>query len=422
MVKKDIYTGLLVNEEPVNVLDVQTLDKENAAVINGYATDPNQRMISMNQQQQAFNPFAPQQPQYIPNQGGYIPYQPYMSPYRAQFQQNNSFGFAGNPVFGMYGQQQPWGMYNNVQPQAQDRVVHVPGVNFGSTTLFQNDIEDVCNKMQVDMMMEQETAALERQERIQGYFNNNGYYNYYGMPYYGFSDTTVINKYRNKIEEMRKEGQERRIEYNKNLKRLCNNILGEEMSEEELDNLFRGYDYTIPAAKVQAMYDCDRFSKMVPVSNQHLYAKNFQELHNFYNGIMGQMEKQDLNGFLGALGIVQVCENLEQEYHNRRDGSRLYDSDSYKRYLRKHIAERNGLTAQQNNNQPFLNPAQAIDAAMFPVMSQSAKILDDGTISVTAPPWLGGSTGRRILVNNEMENHFEENRRAFLNSIYAQGG
>ena len=59
---------------------------------------------------------------------------------------------------------------------------------------------------------------------------------------------------------------------------------------------------------------------------------------------------------------------------------------------------------------------------MYPTMSQSGKILDDGTITITAPPWLGGSTGRRILVNNEMEQHFEQNRQAFLNSIYAQGG
>ena len=420
MIKTDFYSGLPVNEEPSNVLDVQTIDQNNAAIRNGYATDPNQRFMQISQQQQQVkNPFV--QSQYYPQQQFQpsIPYQPYMSPYRAQFQQGNSFGFAGNPVFGMYGQQNNWGM-QYMQPQFQERTVHVPGLNFGSGRLLSN-AEEVCDKLQVEMMMEQEEAACKRQERFQGYFNNNGYNNYYGMPYYNsYYDTSIYNKYRGKIDEMRKEAIERRIDFNKNLKRLCNNILGQEMSEEDLDSLYRGYDYTIPASQMKAIYENDRFSKMVPVSNQQAYANNFQNLHNFYDGIMQQMDTQDLNGFLGALGIVQVCDNLEQEIHNRKDGSRLYDSNSYKRYLRRHIAERNGMV-QQNNNQQFLNPAQAIDASLFPTMSQSGSILDDGTISITAPPWLGGSTGRRILVNNEMEQHFEENRRAFLNSIYSQG-
>ena len=417
MIKTDFYSGLPV-EEPSNVLDVQTLDQNNAAIMNGYATDPNQRFMQISsQQQQPFNPFVPQQNYYQQNT---IPYQPSMSPYRMQFQQGNSFGYAGNPAMGMYNNQN-WGM-QQMQPQFKEQTVHVPGLSFGSGMRLLSNAEEVCDKMQVEMMIEQEEAALKRQERFQGYFNNNGYYNYYGMPYYNsMNDNSIYNKYRGKVEEMRREAQERRIEFDKNLKRLCNNILGQEMSEEDLDSLYRGYDYTIPAQTMQTMYDCERFDKMVPVSNQQVYANNFDNLHNFYDGIMQQMDKQDLNGFFGALGIVQVCDNLEKEQHNRRDGSRLYDSDSYKRYLRKHIAERNGYI-QQNINQPQMNAAQILDASMYPTMSQSGKILDDGTITITAPPWLGGSTGRRILVSNEMEQHFEQNRQAFLNSIYAQGG
>ena len=81
--------------------------------------------------------------------------------------------------------------------------------------------------------------------------------------------------------------------------------------------------------------------------------------------------------------------------------------------------ERDGMTPSNG----YLNPAQFIDTNLYPTLGSAGKMLDDGTISITAPPWAGAADSlRRIQVNNEMEKHFEENRQAFLQSIYAQEG
>jgi hypothetical protein len=49
------------------------------------------------------------------------------------------------------------------------------------------------------------------------------------------------------------------------------------------------------------------------------------------------------------------------------------------------------------------------------------KILEDGTLSVSIPEGFGMGHGtRQIVMDNEMEQHFEENRRRFLESIYNQ--
>ena len=404
MIKEDFYTGEVIKEPP-KIVDLQTADEQN--MISQFSVDPNQRMNMINQsqqQQQPFSPFKPVQPSF----GGYV----------------------GNPVFqtgpGYGGYQPPWynngyGMnqqplqFNNAyagyyQPRIQDQTVHVPGLNFGSDVLLSPNAQELCDQMQIDMMIEQEEAIAKRNQRFQGYFNNNGYTNYYGMPYYSsYQDITVTRKYTDKINQMRQEARQRRIDFNKRMSKMAHNYLGDNIDDDQIDMIYDGYDYIIPANTIAMQAECSKFSRMVPVSNQHLYAKQYQDIENFYKAAT---TTNDMQGFLQSLGVLHTCELMEEEMHNRRDCSQLYSSDSYKRYLRKNILERNGI--QPSNSQNTINPN------LFPTLSNTSKLLDDGTLSVTTPPWISGSL-RRIQLNNEMEQHFEENRRAFLESIYAQG-
>ena len=82
------------------------------------------------------------------------------------------------------------------------------------------------------------------------------------------------------------------------------------------------------------------------------------------------------------------------------------------------ITEKNDYSdirsTSNSNSQNTVNPN------LFPTLSNTSKLLDDGTLSITAPSWISPSL-KRIQLNNELEQHFEENRRAFLESIYNQG-
>ena len=420
MIKENFYTGQPV-EEPLNLVDTKELDKKN--MMMQFSNDPNQRMNQMNlqQSQQPYNPFMPaynppiQQPQY----GGYIG--------NPAFQTGYGFGgYAPNPVFGGGYGYSPGGFNNYYgnrwmqQPSMpKDQVVHVPGFNFSNSGLMLSaDAEEICDQLQLDMMMEQEEAAVKRNQRFQGYFNNNGY-NYYGMPYYNsYQDMSITRKYIDKINEIKKEATKRRNDFNKNLLKMAYHYQGAEIDEETLNSICDGYDYVIPANTIQMQAECSRFKNMVPISNQQVYAQQYQDDVNFHNYLNGD---KSMNGFFGSLGVMQVCDELAAEQHRRRDGSQLYSSDSYRRYLRKHIAERDGLNQSNGNG---MNAAQVIDASIYPTLGNAGKLLDDGTISITTPSWIGGGADsfRRITLNNEMEKHFEENRQAFLQSIYSQEG
>lgn len=415
MTKVDFYTGQQVEDVPSNLIETKDVDRTN--MMNQFYTDPNQRLNQLEQNRQISNPFIPIQAQVQPVQppmyGGYVGNPMFQTGY-------NNFGYYPNPVFsgGYNGYYQ--GQFNNrwyQPPQPQDQVVHVPGLSFSNSELLLTpDAQEICEQLQLDMLVEQEEAMVKRNERFQGYFNNNGY-NYYGMPYYNsYQDMSVTRKYIDKINEMKQEARERRKNFDKKLLKMAYNYLGAEVKDEDLDLICGGYDYVIPANTIQAQMNMNRFANMIPVSNQSAYAKEYQEdvkLHEYLN------KTNDMNGFLGSLGVIKVCNDLEQELHHRRDGSQFYSSDSYKKYLRKHIMERDGMTPSNG----YLNPAQFIDTNLYPTLGSAGKMLDDGTISITAPPWAGAADSlRRIQVNNEMEKHFEENRQAFLQSIYAQEG
>lgn len=370
-----------------------------------------------------------------PGAYGYNQQADFMNPPTPQpnLQTPNFQGFAGNPALQMI-QNNPnlmggglgcqpnnwWNPYAQ-QPQYQDKVVHVPGFNTGSDTLFPADIEERVEKLQLDMMIEQEEADIKRQKTFQGYFNNNyGAYNYYGMPYYSNTlDQSIQSKYRQIVMDMRQEAIEKRKKFNKHLSKLAHNFIGDDVTDEDIDMIYDGYSYTIPAAEFVEDAKQQELRRFKPVSNQQMYAKHFNEVHQATQNLIGGSDL-NMNEFMEAQGLLKVVDMLTEDYAKRRDTTRYYQEDSYRRFLRKSIMERNGISTTP---QISLNPGENIPFGnQFPTLNSASTILEDGTISISAPNHFGlnNNTNRQIVLDNKMEQHFEENKRRFLESIYNQ--
>ena len=369
-----------------------------------------------------------------PGAYGYNQQTDFMNPPTPQpnLQTPNFQGFAGNPALQMI-QQNPnlmgggglgyqpnwWNPYAQ-QPQYQDKVVQVPGFNTGSDALFPADIEERVEKLQLDMMIEQEEADIKRQKTFQGYFNNNyGAYNYYGMPYYANTmDQSIQNKYRQIVMDIRQEAVEKRKNLNKHLSKLAHNYIGDDITDEDIDMIYDGYSYTIPAARFEVDAKQEELRRFKPVSNQQMYVQHYNEVQQATQKLIGT--DLNMNEFLEAQGVLKVADMLAEDYAKRRDTTRYYQEDSYKRFLRRSIMERNGIAPQTH---PVLNPGENIPYGnQFPTLNQASTLLEDGTISISAPNHFGlnNNTNRQIVLDNKMEEHFAENRRRFLESIYNQ--
>lgn len=393
-----------------------------------YCYDPNQRFM----QQQSKNMYYPGQMGYN-NPYGYNPQQQFgyrinvNQMYPNFYQQPNfmnNYGYSnpvvGNPALSMI-QNNPALMNNNPyfmqyqQQSYEDKNVFVPGFNTGSDMMLTNDAQEVCDNLQIQMMMEQEEALVKRNERFQGYFNNNyGGYNYYGMPYMmtNYMDRTVEMKYRNIINDMKQQAVERRLNFNKRLSKLVHNYLDDDISDQDIDQIYDGYSYTVPGLKIKQSADQDRLSRMVPVSNQQMYVNHFNNVQNEFNLVVNQGD--NMNEFLNDCGCLRIYYNMEEEYHRRRDATGYYQPDAYKKFLRRSIRDRLNV----NNNVPNENIPLG---NQFPTLNESAKMLDDGTISITPPDWIMNNHSYQqpnLVINNELEQNFEENRNRFLQSIY----
>lgn len=327
-------------------------------------------------------------------------------------------GFAGNPAL-QYMNGNPALQYMNgfgvqMPPQTQqynDYTYYVPGLNTGSTLLLNEDAEDICAELQTQMMLELEEANIRRMEQQKSYYSSLGY-NYYGTPYVdqNYVDPAIINKYKKKIEDMREEAKQARTELNKKLSRLCHSYLGEEIDEDKLDEMYSGHVVTISAQEVKFRAEQARFDDLVPFDNSEMYRKHSAEVSNYYKEIFS--ESTDMNSFFRDCGQLIAREMTEEENHKRRDMSTQYKQDgSYRQLIRRKLMERNaqqnnGIVPQQNNI-PF--------GEQFPTLAQSATLLDDGSLSITVPPWV---KNKGSVVTNIQEDGYEVSRRKFIESIY----
>ena len=393
----------------------------------------------------------------------------YMSPYQQAFQQrygtpNQAPGYQGAPYMNrwqmqtqglrtgnnpfqnsyMNYQQQPYyGQQVFYQPQYQDQVIHVPGYNpSGNIGMLRSDAEEVCDQMQVQMMLDQQKELAKREDRVIGYFNNNynGYMNYYGTPYVNLSyDTNVVNLYKQKINGMIQEAIQRRTNFNKNLSRLCHNYLGDGYTEEDIDRIYDGYTYTIPGSKIQEDQHQDWLYSLVPYNNAYLYQNHYREVSQVYQTICPP--GKDMNETFKNYGLLGFFDNLEEEFHRRRDGSRFYDGNVYDMYLRKYALEmeqedlESGGMTRDKLYKKYQTPEQYISALQSgeisrvdfkraivePELSKSGlSITDKGELHFELPTqWATQTTNGPPgpVLNNVEEEDFEQRKLAFRNAI-----
>lgn len=438
------------------------------------------------------SPYPYNQQPYYGQQMGYQ--QPYQQPYYGQqmgYQQQQNYNQNISPSIGLLYQQQsqynngpqlnsmgqPMGIgnpaFNNTYWNGQtwqntnspfnsfnyhDRVVHVPGYNpGGNSMLLPSDINEQFEDMCVQMMLDETKAEAERKSKTQGYFNNNygGYYNYYGYAYAGNQgmDSSVIAKYKQKVQEIREKAERRRLDFNKNLSALCHNYLQDGTTQEQIDSIYEGYTYKIPGAKLQE-YDIQDYLGNLKEYDPSIPYKiaDAQATADFkYICPSGR----NMNEFFEDLGLMKTVELLAEERHRRRDTTNYYAQDAYKarliKYAQEHIGEpvreqvKTDYMSQFNTDNPtkgsFIRDFFGKDEVER-MANNGITIDDNGTMNITTPDWIlnkmrsnntnpepviklqspmqpqpvYNNTGP--VVNNQLEAEFDKNRERFLQSIY----
>lgn len=396
MIREETFMGELVETSSPQISEIEAA--ENAS-FGKYDYDPAARQASMIYPgQYGYNSFSG----YM-NQPGYYPPGIGMQP--------PQFGY-GNPIFQnpYFIQQQP--------PPPQEIKSFIPPVNLSGEYLPGLDWEERVN----DLITKY--SAMQEEEFVEKVMNNQNRpmyygYNYYGTPYYspynsGYNALSMeINQV---IEEMKSDARESRIEFNKMLSRAAHSFVHEEISEEELDERYRGKYIDTPGYKgitYQEVQEQNQLDRLVPFDNSSMYRNMNAKVSEEFHSIIP--EESNLVETLANTGVLAAKYDMDEEEHRRRNAAGLYDSSTgaYKYFVRAKAAERyakkNGI-ANPLTGQNYSSTIPSMES--FPTLHESAKLCDDGTLNITCN--FGSHKGEIYSVNNSMEEEYEKDRDRFI--------
>lgn len=369
-------------------------------------------------------------PGYAPNiitPGGYG--------YNQQPQQAVNIGY--NPYMqNPYNSTPPWvstnyGLYQN---NIQSRFQQPKTVQFKIEPVFQQeylpsaDWEDRAHQLQMDFWQREQEQQMKlnmERSKASGYMGYGGYYNYYGNPYFNPYQYDNISKEANdEIEKMKQEARQNRIDFQFNLSKLAHSYIGDKITDEQIMERCTGKIITIDNPDYVSSYYgsfYDRFQNLVPYDNSALYREHYAAVSKEHEKYIPK--NCDLQTFFANLGILGAEYALEEEMHSRRDDSITYDSqnNAYKVYVQRKAAERYKREKQisELTGAPMMaQKPSGIDATLFPTLSQSATLTEDGTLNITCN--FGSMQGETYSVHNSMEAEYEQDKerfKAFVESI-----
>ena len=277
---------------------------------------------------------------------------PYMMPNDpAMDPRSNAFNM-GVGGFG-YNQPDPRTIpYNGGQPFYQtqsiglyqepvDQVVHVDGFKMpGSQFIIPEDIKERIAKMQADMMVELEEEEVKRQKRSQGVFNANPYGGYQ-VDTFTWQNQKIISKYYKMIDDLVEECRQKRSKFNRDLVKMARHVAGEDISDEELDVMFNGYDYTVPRKHYEGLQEYAYLQKFVPMEAPNPYYDHALAMKELYERIYGPDVKGN-DRFMTHTSLIDDYYAAEEAYRRRMSygTNGMFNGSQYLHQLRRNIEQR----------------------------------------------------------------------------------
>ena len=421
MRQEDFYSGEPITGSPANFSPYD--EAVNNASFGKYYYDSSSRMMN---------------PPVTINPGGYG-YNSYYNPNPA-FQQQPLYGIGSPYRYDMYGQPQyttgygpgPNPIFQQQSPLIQQETTfHVPGISFGSDYLPPVDYEEKIEELQRKYIDAKDEADAKRSVDMQGnpYYNPNMGYNYYGVPYYNpYQYTSINSEISQEVQRMKDEARENRIQLNIHLSKLAHNFIRRDnnIPDEYYEEMYRGKDIDIPQVSgiyqtPQESYEMARLSNMVPFDNSQIYRDHYMAVHREIQS--GFPENANMNNCFDNIGILEAKWEMEEEMHRRRNGSLMYDNNTYRYYIKQRKAERyaqeKGIISRDSKESQinqFVNGYNANQMkqqalSMLPTLNENASIAEDGSLHITCN--FGSHAGETYSVHNSQEAEYEQKRERF---------
>jgi hypothetical protein len=469
MIQQDFYTGEPVQSgSPITSTGLSTdVEAANMASFGKYDYDSGMRNNNMIDYNNQYNMGYPNNMQYNNPYGYNNQYNNgYNMGYPNNMQYNNPYGYNNmnyNPYnYNSYtsmnsGIGAPPIQYNNNQynyqyganPQPsynqysqQPASYHIPGFAPMGEYILPSDFDDRLFNLELEYIDRMEEIDAEQYlKRQESPYGNNGYNNYYGLPYYNpYQYTALNNEFKSRLDAIREEARQNAINLNIKLLTMAYTYNGYNVSDEKIREICEGKTVDIPqqynntnnihtANNEYNIPSCPSYDRryVIPVDNSYVYRQRMSDLIKQHREFIP--EDADMNTAFNNLGLIYSEWEMEEERHRQRDMTNIYNSNdnAYKKFVRRKAFERHlrekGITNQEVIDAKLQNfDARSLKErfiASSPILSQSAHLADDGTlnVSINLPCNIGSHKGENYTANgtvtDSLEKAYEEKKERF---------
>lgn len=255
--------------------------------------------------------------------------------------------------------------------------------------------------------------AARQDQNANGYSPYHNAYDYYGGMNNCFIDSTIVNAYVNAKHSLENEAKENRIEMNKALSRIAHSYSGEEITEDELADIYD--DKIMPTPAGYNSYDQ---AQAVQLSNVKPYHDNYRESADKADAAVSAKyhsftsEDSNMYEFFDNAGMILWDQWNQEGIRRQRDRTRFGDGE-FKQFLHTQMERRepNNVNALKALAETFPDGINEIVSGGMP---DGMDILDDNTVQINYPV--------KKEVVNECEDEHKRNQYAFMNAIYNKRG
>ena len=361
------------------------------------------------------------------------------------YQQPQNYGIGMNPYYinmmnNQYGAQPVYQGYNpyayqQQQMYQQPQYIQIPPLNNRGEFLPPMDYQDKLSNLATEYWMKEQEQMAENQSR---YNNYNFGYNYYGSMFNNFYNP-IRQEANNIVREMQEEARQNRLEFNYNLGQLAFNLTYGKgnYDEKALEEIYKGKTvenpYSAPEMSNQLYFQM-RFQNAQVFDNSSYYQNFHAQVSAQHNSFIDP--NANLKEMFDHAGSLWAAYELEDEAHRRRNLTGTYNSQGYKYFIQKSIAERKNGSSIDNRfgSSTYQNPMNvggSIPAPGTNIMNiypgnprkmkdqqshvvATPSLTKDGNIEVTLSlPQNWGSHAGETLVVNSNESAYDKKREQF---------
>ena len=315
-----------------------------------FVYDPNLGLE--NQQQMQYN--------YNPNMYGYnynqqnIPNQGYNPNVGYNYNQQIQVGMQGynyqnqgmqnlNPQQGVQSFNPQFGGQNryNQQPVQQQKIFHVPPLNFGGEFMPSVGWEEKIDRIESDLWFKIQQETVDRKfSNLNGPGFANMGPNFYGNAYFGYGMTQAEQEAIQAVKEMEAEARQNKIDFNIRISKIAHHFLKDGVTDQQIEETYTGRDILVDETIYDPVFEneLNRMNNLVPIDTTAKYRRHFLAVQAEHNSIVPA--DANMQEGLEAMGMLAMNYALEEERARRRNCGEDYDQNVYKHIVRSKAMKR----------------------------------------------------------------------------------